>query len=78
MLSLRTDVAKVLRQLEHAAGTAERSVALLRQMDHVKTRMEAACSTLKVILYDCHKYHRSLLNLIYRKPKPQGTDVQNC
>lgn len=47
LLSLRQDVHKQLQQLNTNAVAAGNSVALLKEVDKVKSRMEAACSTLK-------------------------------
>lgn len=48
LLSLKQGVHKQLQQLNMNAAAATNSVALLKQVDKVKDRMEAACSTLKV------------------------------
>ena len=42
------DVDRVLRKLEVSSSAAEQSVSLLRQIDLAKSRMEEACSVLKV------------------------------
>ncbi len=54
---LKADVAKGLRQLEGSAASAADSVAALIELDRVKTRMEAAASTLKVGLAIYHFSH---------------------
>ena len=46
--SLKTEVDRILLKLESSASAAEASVSLLRQIDTAKTRMEEACSLLKV------------------------------
>lgn len=48
LLSLKQGVHKQLQQLDANAVAAANSVALLKEVDKVKGRMEAACSTLKV------------------------------
>ena len=48
LLSLKQGVQKQLQQLNINAAAAANSVALLKEVDKVKGRMEAACSTLKV------------------------------
>ena len=48
LLSLKQGVHKQLQQLDVNAVAAANSVALLKEVDKVKGRMEAACSTLKV------------------------------
>ena len=48
LLSLKQGVYKQLQQLDVNAVAAANSVALLKEVDKVKGRMEAACSTLKV------------------------------
>ena len=48
VLSLRTDVGRGLSSVSGAAAAAGANVALLVQLERVKSRMEAACSTLKV------------------------------
>ncbi|GAB4818119.1 hypothetical protein N2152v2_005165 [Parachlorella kessleri] len=45
--ALRGDAGAALRQLEEAEGGAASAVATLRDLDRVKQRMEAACTTLK-------------------------------
>ena len=47
LLSLKQGVQKQLQQLDVNAVAAANSVALLKEVDKVKGRMEAACSTLK-------------------------------
>lgn len=47
LLSLKQGVHKQLQQLNTNAAAAANSVALLKEVDKVKGRMEAACSTLK-------------------------------
>jgi hypothetical protein len=47
---LKVDVDRVLRKLEVSSSAAEQSVSLLRQIDLVKSRIEEACSVLKVSL----------------------------
>ena len=49
LLSLKHGVHKQLQQLNTNAAAAVNSVALLKEVDKVKGRMEAACSTLKVL-----------------------------
>ncbi|KAK9829565.1 hypothetical protein WJX72_006519 [[Myrmecia] bisecta] len=46
-VSLKTDAHKMLRQLDSAQQAAAHSVARLVEIDTVKSRMEAACKTLK-------------------------------
>lgn len=46
--ALRGDAAAALKQLEDAEAGAAAAVATLRELDRVKQRMEAACTTLKV------------------------------
>ncbi len=46
--SLKADVGRGLGTVSAAAVAANANVALLVQLERVKTRMEAACSTLKV------------------------------
>ena len=46
--SLKVEVDRILRKLETSAAAAEASVSLLRQIDVAKSRMEEACSLLKV------------------------------
>ena len=48
VLSLKTDVGRGLSSVSGAAAAASANVALLVQLERVKSRMEAACSTLKV------------------------------
>ena len=48
--NLKAEVERVLKQLEASASAAEQSVSLLVQVDRTKSRMEEACSTLKVTL----------------------------
>ena len=48
--NLKAEVERVLKQLEASASAAEQSVSLLVQVDRTKSRMEEACSTLKVII----------------------------
>lgn len=65
LLSLKQGVHKQLQQLNLNAAAATNSVALLKQVDKVKDRMEAACSTLKVTndcRNKCQKPHQSLSN----------------
>ena len=51
---LKMDVDRVLRKLEVSSSAAEQSVSLLRQIDLAKSRMEEACSVLKVTcLHGC-------------------------
>jgi hypothetical protein len=45
---LKADVGKGLQQLESSATSAAEAVASLVQLDRVKSRMEAAATTLKV------------------------------
>ena len=46
-MSFKQGVHKQLQQLDMHAVAAANSVALLKEVDRVKGRMEAACSTLK-------------------------------
>ena len=48
VLSLKTDVGRGLSSVSGAAAAAGSNVALLVQLERMKSRMEAACSTLKV------------------------------
>ena len=48
---LKMDVDRVLRKLEVSSSAAEQSVSLLRQIDLAKSRMEEACSVLKVTCF---------------------------
>ena len=52
---LKADVVRGLGNVSAAAGAAVSNVSLLKELDLAKTRMEAACSTLKVDqgLTDC-------------------------
>lgn len=50
LTSLKVDVERVFRQLQSATAEVEQAVSPLVQLDHVKGRLEEACSTLKV----CH------------------------
>lgn len=45
---LKADVSRGLGMVRGAAGAAAANVALLVELERVKNRMEAACSTLKV------------------------------
>lgn len=53
LMSLKQGVHKQLQQLDISAAAAANSVALLKEVDTVKGRMEAACSTLKVVCISC-------------------------
>ena len=57
LLSLKQGVHKQLQQLDINAAAAANSVALLKEVDTVKGRMEAACSTLKVKCMSCLDKH---------------------
>lgn len=46
--NLKADVDRILQRLVVSADAAEQSVASLAYLDLGKTRMEEACSTLKV------------------------------
>ena len=59
LLSLKQGVHKQLQQLDVNAVAAANSVALLKEVDKVKGRMEAACSTLKVC-WSTFKLHTTL------------------
>ena len=48
---LKVEVDRILRKLETSAAAAESSVSLIRQIDIAKSRMEEACSLLKVPLF---------------------------
>lgn len=45
---LKADVSRGLGMVSSAAAAAASNVALIAELERVKTRMEAACSTLKV------------------------------
>lgn len=47
-MSLKVEVDRILRKLDFSAVAAEESVFLLRQISTAKSRMEEACSLLKV------------------------------
>jgi hypothetical protein len=69
VISLKTDVSKCIGPISTAADTAMSNVAQLVELERVKTRMEAACSVLKVcrianVPCGCHRW-LTLLSYLY-------------
>lgn len=64
MAGLKADVSRGLATVSGAAHAAAGNVALIVELERVKNRMEAACSTLKVGVYStqqaCLSWHRGL------------------
>lgn len=64
VLGLKTDVSRRLGAISIAAQTANANVAHLMELERVKTRMEAACATLKVsyepTLPGCNALHMTM------------------
>ena len=57
MTGLKADVSRGLGTVSSAAAAANSNIALIAELERVKTRMEAACSTLKVYyLWPHHTY----------------------
>lgn len=53
VVGLKGDVARALRELGEAPAREGSAVAALAELERVKARMEAACSTLKVGPLQC-------------------------
>ena len=62
-MGLKAEVDRILRRLDISAAAAERSVFLLRQIDTAKSRMEEACSLLKVPSAQLKQIHSHLFSL---------------